>query len=100
MFLARSPAALDALRRQVRLSAMADCAHGAVLPFGVGAIDQRLPGGGLALGALHEGALHGAAAASFAAGILARSTGPCSGAFANVTSLPLHWPRPACRPSA
>lgn len=51
------------------------------LPFGVSAIDQRLPGGGLALGALHEvagggnGAIDGAAAALFAAGIAARTTG-------------------------
>ena len=42
------------------------------LPFGLGAIDKRLPGGGLALGALHEvagggnGAIDGAAAALFA----------------------------------
>ena len=56
--------------------------HG-VLPFGVAAIDGALPGGGLALGAVHEitGAggdeEDGAAAAGFAAGILARlSAGP------------------------
>jgi protein ImuA len=52
-----------------------------VLPFGIKAIDQHLPGGGLALGALHEvagggnGAIHGAAAALFAAGIVARTRG-------------------------
>ena len=52
-----------------------------VLPFGVAAIDARLPDGGLALGALHEvaggadGAVDGAAAALFAAGIVARTTG-------------------------
>ena len=52
-----------------------------VLPFGVAAVDSRLPGGGLALGALHEvagggnGAIDGAAAALFAAGIAARSKG-------------------------
>src|SRR6266478_4748530 len=49
-----------------------------VLPFGIQAIDWHLPGGGLALGALHEvaggghGAIDGAAAALFAAGIAAR----------------------------
>src|SRR6266436_5330813 len=43
------------------------------LPFGIKAIDQHLPKGGLALGALHEvagggnGAIDGAAAALFAA---------------------------------
>jgi protein ImuA len=52
-----------------------------VLPFGVEAIDRRLPGGGLAMGALHEvagggnGAIDGAAAALFAAGIAARTSG-------------------------
>ncbi|OHV82621.1 ImuA family protein [Rhizobium sp. LCM 4573] len=51
------------------------------LPFGVREIDLRLPGGGLAFGALHEvagggaGTVDGAAAALFAAGIAARSTG-------------------------
>jgi protein ImuA len=48
-----------------------------VLPFGVTAMDMRLPGGGLALGALHEvaGGADGAAAALFAAGIVARTSG-------------------------
>ncbi|MFC7706281.1 ImuA family protein [Plastorhodobacter daqingensis] len=52
-----------------------------VLPFGLPALDSRLPGGGLALGCLHEvaggghGAVDGAAAASFAAGIAARTEG-------------------------
>ena len=53
----------------------------AVLPFGIKEIDGRLPGGGLALGALHEvagggnGAIDGAAAALFSAGIVARIRG-------------------------
>src|SRR5215469_11717348 len=53
----------------------------AVLPFGIKAIDEHLPEGGLALGALHEvagggnGAIDGAAAALFAAGIAARTRG-------------------------
>ena len=52
-----------------------------VLPFGLAEVDSRLPGGGLALGALHEvagggnGAIDGAAAALFAAGIAARTRG-------------------------
>ncbi|WP_265502011.1 ImuA family protein [Paracoccus beibuensis] len=52
-----------------------------VLPFGVDALDRRLPQGGLALGCLHEvagggnGAVDGAAAACFAAGIAARLPG-------------------------
>ncbi|WP_408901993.1 ImuA family protein [Plastoroseomonas hellenica] len=52
-----------------------------VLPFGIADVDSRLPGGGLALGALHEvagggnGAIDGAAAALFGAGIAARTKG-------------------------
>jgi protein ImuA len=52
-----------------------------VLPFGIAEIDSRLPGGGLTLGALHEiagggnGAVDGAAAALFVAGIAARTRG-------------------------
>ena len=53
----------------------------AVLPFGVEAIDRHLPDGGLLCGAVHEvtgaadGAVDGAAAALFCAGIAARSCG-------------------------
>ena len=53
-----------------------------VLPFGIAAIDSRLPGGGLALGHLHEVMEGGPAgeyaslATLFAAGILARPPGP------------------------
>src|SRR4051794_7109287 len=52
------------------------------LPFGVRAVDRHLPGGGLALDALHEvmetGAAseHAAVATLFIAGILARNKGP------------------------
>ncbi|MGO6984322.1 ImuA family protein [Rhizobium leguminosarum] len=52
-----------------------------VLPFGVRELDERLPGGGLAYGAIHEfagggaGAVDGAAAAMFAGGIAARTKG-------------------------
>ena len=52
-----------------------------VLPFGLDALDRRLPQGGLAFGALHEvagggnGTIDGAAAACFAAGIAARLPG-------------------------
>jgi protein ImuA len=52
------------------------------VPFGLKAIDRRLPGGGLAIGCLHEFAgaspafEHAAAPISFVAGILARLKGP------------------------
>src|SRR6201996_2927272 len=77
-----APAQMDALREKIRRIEAGDRVSRGVLPFGVSEIDDRLPGGGLALGALHEvagggnGALDGAAAALFAAGILARTHGP------------------------
>ena len=52
-----------------------------ILPFGNHEIDRKLPGGGLVRGALHEvagganGAVDGAAAAAFAAGVAARTGG-------------------------
>jgi protein ImuA len=70
-----------AVARIERRGATAAPAAGAVLPFGRAALDARLPDGGLALGALHEVAgsgpdvEHGAAAALFVAGVLARLPG-------------------------
>jgi protein ImuA len=79
---ARVPApVLDALRQRLQALDGGARRRRAALPFGVGAIDARLPDGGLALGALHEvagggnGAADGAAAALFAAGIAARTRG-------------------------
>ena len=52
------------------------------MPFGLEVVDQRLPGGGLALGALHEvagggnGAIDGTASALFAAGHRGSDAGP------------------------
>jgi protein ImuA len=74
-------ATLEALREHIRCLEGGARHERAVLPFGVNAIDERLPEGGLALGALHEvagggnGAVDGAAAALFAAGIAARTRG-------------------------
>jgi protein ImuA len=71
------PELRERVRRIERSPAMA---HG-VLPFGVGAIDRVLPGGGLARGALHEilgiggDEEDGALAAAFAAHILGRLEG-------------------------
>ena len=75
-----SSASLETLRQQIQ-KLDGSRREAGVLPFGVEAIDACLPGGGLALGALHEitgrdgGAVDGAAAALFAAGIAARSSG-------------------------
>ncbi len=74
------PADLAQLRQHIEKLEGNRCAAG-TLPFGVPAIDGRLPGGGLALGALHEmagagcGTVDGAAAGLFAAGIAARMQG-------------------------
>ena len=75
---------LPELRERIRqIERPAATAHG-VLPFGIAAIDRVLPGGGLALGALHEilGAdgdeEDGALAAAFAAHILGRLVAPTS----------------------
>jgi protein ImuA len=73
--------AFEALRAEIaRIEAGARADRG-VLPFGIPELDRRLPGGGLALGALHEvagggaGAVDGAASALFAAGVAARTAG-------------------------
>jgi protein ImuA len=76
------PAQLGVLREKLRRIEAGDRVCRGILPFGEPEIDNRLPGRGLALGALHEvagggnGALDGAAAALFSAGILARTHGP------------------------
>ena len=77
----RDGSALASLRAQIaRIEGRSRRAR-SVLPFGVREIDRHLPGGGLALGALHEvagggnGAIDGAAAALFAGGIAARTRG-------------------------
>jgi protein ImuA len=74
-------AVVAALRERIRCLEGGARHRRAVLPFGIKAIDERLSEGGLALGALHEvagggnGAIDGAAAALFAAGIAARTRG-------------------------
>lgn len=73
--------AICRLREQIQRLEGAPLRARDVLPFGLPAIDDRLPGGGLALGALHEvagggnAAIDGAAAALFAAGIAGRTRG-------------------------
>ncbi len=74
---------LETLRARIARIERRTTPHGAgVLRFGVPAIDQHLPGGGLLAGALHEAAgegadiEHGAAAALMLAGLLARRRGP------------------------
>jgi protein ImuA len=75
----RPQPAIDALRVQIEKIEGSRRRAQTVLPFGVAAVDSRLPGRGLARGALHEiagggnGVIDGAAAALFAAGIAART---------------------------
>jgi len=77
----RPQPALEALRERIATIEGRARRTSAVLPFGLSDLDSRLPGGGLSLGALHEiagggnGAIDGAAAALFAAGIAARTRG-------------------------
>src|SRR5262252_6150029 len=74
-------AVVESLRERIRCLEGGARHRRAVLPFGIKAIDKRLPEGGLALGALHEvagggnGAIDAAAAALFAAGIATRTRG-------------------------
>ena len=75
---------LSELRALVGASELANRPSGTLpsLPFGLPEIDNALPTGGLMLGAMHEvmgggaDSMHGAAAASFAGGVLARTQGP------------------------
>jgi protein ImuA len=72
---------VEELRERIQRLEGATARRRLVLPFGIKEIDRHLPGGGLALGALHEvsgggnGAIDGAAAALFTAGIAARTRG-------------------------
>lgn len=71
-------ASLVILRDRIRRIERPNARRHGVLPFGIDAIDRALPGGGLALGALHEILGAGAdeedcaTAAGFAAGIMGR----------------------------
>lgn len=77
----RPAAELSALREQIQRLENPGRTSAGVLPFGVPGLDAALPQGGLATGALHEvagggdGAVDGAIAALFAAGIAARLPG-------------------------
>jgi protein ImuA len=73
-------AVLQDLRARIARIEGTGARHG-VVPFGVDALDSRLPGGGIATGALHEIAggtdlADDASATIFVAGILARIEGP------------------------
>ncbi|TBN37717.1 damage-inducible protein [Paracoccus subflavus] len=74
--------AIAALRQQIARMEGDGGPIRSMLPFRLPELDRRLPGGGLALGCLHEvagggnGAVDGAAASSFVAGIAARLPGP------------------------
>ncbi len=77
---ARNPV-LDDLRERIAKIEGGPVRKAGCLPFGVSEVDSRLPGGGLAYGAIHEfagggaGTLDAAAPALFVAGIAARTTG-------------------------
>jgi protein ImuA len=77
-----SSTTLASLRHQLERLSATGSASRSTLPFGIEAIDSHLPSGGLALGAVHEIREQGtdgaraSLAALFAAGILARLSGP------------------------
>ncbi|MBZ9990922.1 ImuA family protein [Mesorhizobium sp. BH1-1-5] len=77
----RPEPAIESLRARIEKIQGRSRRARSVLPFGIAELDTRLPGGGLALGALHEiagggnGAIDGAAAALFAGGVAARTRG-------------------------
>jgi protein ImuA len=77
----RNEALLRELRDHISRVGTLSRAGAATLPFGVSSIDNVLPRQGLDLASLHEiaggaaGAVHGAAAILFAAGIAARTRG-------------------------
>lgn len=77
----RPEPAIKSLRAQIEKIEGKSRRVKSVLPFGIAEVNSQLPGEGLALGALHEiagggnGAIDGAAAALFAAGIAARTKG-------------------------
>jgi protein ImuA len=76
------PKSIAGLRRLLERTQGRGMAAGSVVSFEIDAIDEWLPGGGLALGAVHEICEQGtdgcraSLAALFAAGILARLPGP------------------------
>jgi protein ImuA len=82
MAIASPPPAIAELRRHLERMESHGRAEGGVLPFAVSEVDERLPGGGLQLGHLHEIIEGGPAseyaglATLFAAGIIARIPGP------------------------
>jgi protein ImuA len=82
MALASPPITIAELRRTLERTETHGQTLGASKPFGVSALDERLPNGGLALGHLHEvieggpAAEYASLASLFTAGILARLPGP------------------------
>jgi hypothetical protein len=77
----RPEPAIESLRAQIERIEGRNRRAKSVLPFGITEVDSRLPGGGLAFGALHEiagggnGAIDSAAAALFTAGVAASTKG-------------------------
>lgn len=79
---ASQPIAIAELRRELERMESHGSRELGALPFGIPATDERLPGGGLPLGHLHEvieggpAAEYASLASLFTAGILARLRGP------------------------
>jgi protein ImuA len=80
MATASPPTPITELRRWLERTENHDPAAAAVLPFGVTVIDDRLPGGGLQRGYLHE-IIEGGPAGEFAAIATLFTAGVTSPAF-------------------
>jgi protein ImuA len=97
---------IEEIRERIRRLEGAAGRRRLVLPFGLKAIDRHLPGGGLALGALHEvaggghGAIDGAAATLFTAGVAARTRERSYGASRARTCSPRPSRKPGSCPTA
>lgn len=102
---AYNPRVIEELRDRIAHLEGGAAKKAIVLPFGVPELDERLPGGGLSYGSLHEiagggaGTVDGAAAALFAAGIAARSKGKVLWCLTRPDLFPGYRPgRPASGP--
>ena len=101
----RPQPAIESLRAQIERIHGRSRRTKSALPFGIAEVDSRLPGGGLAFGALHEiagggnGAIDGAAAALFSAGVAARTKGKILWASRGPTCSRRRSLRPGSRPT-
>jgi hypothetical protein len=93
---------IEELRERIRRLEGAAGRRRLVLPFGIKAIDRHLPGGGLALGALHEvaGGGHGASTARPRRSLRRESLRGCVAGCSGVSPGRICSPRPSRKPGS